>query len=458
MRKTSVFAVIVGSLLAAVGWGQGLPDQLNFGRSNTEGFHLYGATAYYAYSSYSILPRPVVTTQTSSSQYGAGTTLGWQHFRGKVNAAVRYSLNYNGIVQDSSFNRFNQSLVFDVNRAFGAKWSITLSGNAQDLSLSQSMFEPSTVGALSMSSGSFNDLSAAMSVGQFSSGQSAVMMGGSTTAFSPTLTVLLGSRVLSYGAHLNANYEHSSRLSFQFGSFAVGGKNRSDNYAGVVNNYVLPKTIGGTASVGISYSLSPRTNLGVGASQTYTRSDYQKATSTNAYASLGRKMSKNWFMTVNGGGSFTRNLDQPSGQAPNRQMTWGASLGYRTQSHTFIGRYARSGYDPFSAVLGSNSNYSAAWSWRPVRSNWSVHSNYNRNDTHNTGFTTFGGWHVRTGVSRTLSRQMTLLVEGSYLNSHSVYQANNNKVKVYAIRVSLGWTPGLMHRSSSAPVEDEEVK
>ena len=94
-------------------------------------------------------------------------------------------------------------------------------------------------------------------------------------------------------------------------------------------------------------------------------------------------MGKNWFLSVNAGGAFTQNLNQAVGAAPQQQMTWGGSLGYRTRSHTFVGRYLRSGYDATTAVLGTNTNMSAAWSWRPVRSSWGLHASYTRNETGN---------------------------------------------------------------------------
>ena len=457
MRKAFMFAVIVEALLVGAGWTQGLPDQLNFLNSNTEGFHFYGVSAFYAYSTYDFLPRPITTRVDTRSQYGAGGTVGWQHFRSKLGASVRYSANYDGTVQQSSLNRVNQALVLNLVRPIGVKWSVSLSFSGRDMSLSQTLFEPTSLGSISQSASSFNDLSAALSVGQFSSPQSAVMAGAAAGDLSPTTSALLGSRVLSYAAHLSANYDISSRLSFQIGSFAVGGQRRSGNVLGVSNNYIVPNTLGGTASLSMSYALSPRTTLGLGVGQNYTRSRYQQATSTSTSASLGRKMGKNWFLTGNLGGSFNQNLNQSLGSTPQRQMTGGGSIGYRTQTHTFLARYVRSGFDAITAVTGANTNYAGAWSWRRPRSSWGFHASYTRNQTSNTGFSNLYGWQTRGGISHTLSHQMTLLIDTSYLDSHAIFQTVTNTVKVHSVRVSVGWTPGLTRRPS-APAAEEEVK
>ena len=459
MRKSFVTAVIAASLLVSAGWGQGLPDELNFSRSNTEGFHIYGVSTFFAHSTYDFLPTPATAPINTRSQYGAGGTVGWQHFRSKLSAALRYSANYNGTIQNSVLNNLNQSLVLDLIRPIGTKWDISLSITGQELSLNQSIFDPTVLGSISQSSSTFDDLAAAMSVGQFSSSQSAVMLSGSSGTSSPTLNVLLGSRVLTYAAHASVGYEHSSRLRFQFGSFAIGGQHRSSNdTTGITNNYVMPRTLGGIATMSMSYSLSPRTNLGLGVGQNYTSSRYQRASSTDATVSIGRKMGKSWFLSVNGGGSFTENLQQAGGSAPMRQMLWGGSIGYRTRTFTLLALYNRSAYDAATAAIGTNTIYSGAWNWRHPRSNWGLYATYMRHDTTNTGFSSLWGWQARAGVSRALSGNLTLLIDGSYVRSRGVFLARENGVNVQAIRISLGWTPGLTRRSPAPTDEIENLK
>ena len=52
MRYSLVTVAVVMGLVAPAGRSQGLPDQLNFSRSDMEGFHLYGVSTYGGYSRY----------------------------------------------------------------------------------------------------------------------------------------------------------------------------------------------------------------------------------------------------------------------------------------------------------------------------------------------------------------------------------------------------------------------
>ena len=465
-------AVLVAGILATSGWSQGLPDQLNFSQSHSEGFHLYGVSTFFSGSTYNFLSSAgsqaasVPAGQTPNlqrAQYGAGATLGWQHFRSRsrLGISARYSGSYNGTTAaSSSFNSLNHSGVINIDRSFGEKWNLSISASGQDVSLSQSLFEPTFLGGISQSASSFDDLAASLSVGRFSSTQNGAILNGAG-AYSTTLGALLGSRILSYSLNSSVSYEASSRLRFQFGSFAIGGQRRVDNASeGIQNNYVVPKTLGGVASAAFSYSLSPRTDVGVSVAQTYSSSRYQKAYGTSATASFGRKMGKDWFVRAFGGSSFTEKADQSTGRPPAQQLVWGGSIGYKTHSNTFTGLYNRSGYDSASAALGTNTTYSGAWSWRHPRSGWGFNASYLRHETLNTGFSNLSGWQGNGGISHSLPGNLSLFIAGSYLRSQGTFvDSQTSTVNVRAIRVSLSWAPRVARTGSSAADEDPgEIK
>src|SRR6185369_13243080 len=102
------------------------------------------------------------------------------------------------------------------------------------------------------------------------------------------------------------------------------------------------RSIGGTAGVDMSYSLSTRTTLGVGVSQSYVTTSFQKSYATTASASTGRKMGEHWFVSVYGGMSFVESVQQAVGAPPSRQFVGGSSLGFRTYANTFVASYGRS--------------------------------------------------------------------------------------------------------------------
>src|SRR4029077_17058111 len=127
-------------------------------------------------------------------------------------------------------------------------------------------------------------------------------------------SLLLGDRVLSYSAQASLSYAHSSRLSFHFGSFSAGGQNRPGSQSRMAQqNYVMPRSLGGNAGVGMSYAVSPRTQLGVSLEENRQITRYLSSYSTIASASVGRKMGMHWFLSGHAGGSFTQVTQQVYG-------------------------------------------------------------------------------------------------------------------------------------------------
>jgi hypothetical protein len=143
--------------------------------------------------------------------------------------------------------------------------------------------------------------------------------------------------------------------------------------------------------------------------------------------------------------------------APARQLIWGGSIGYRTRASTFLASYNRSGYDSSAASVGTNTSYSGAWNWRHPRSAWGFHATYMRNETANTGFSNLSGWQGRLGVSRSLSNNLSVLLDGSYLSSRGTFLGVENGINVHAIRLSLGWTPRLSHTAPAPAEENEQI-
>lgn len=446
--------LIFSFALTTACWGQGAPDQLNFLGSNFEGFQFYGVSAFLNYASYQFPPPSAVANSPATSDwrsnYGVSGTVGWQRLRGKFNFAARYTGSYTGNVRASEYNRLGHSFNFTIARPLGRKWTLDITGSGRILSIEQYLFEPSFLGSLSQSQGSVSDLGAALS----NNPQTALQLGGANSGTSPTSALLLGSYLMTYAANASLNYQATSRLSFSFGSVAAGGQHLAGNSA-AASNYVTPHTLGGDAGVSMRYSLTPRTEIELGASGTYVTSKYQRAVSSGLYASISRKMSEHWFVRVNAGGSRSTILQQVAGTPPALQLTYGASTGYRTRATSIVATYSQSGSDQSSGVLGKNTNLQAAWSWRPPRSGWLVSASYGRNETSSTGFSTISGWRATANFSHSLPWNLVMSGGYSYLNSHGLYLGSASEVTVDGLRVSFGWTP-TRRRMTSVTSDPEE--
>lgn len=451
--------ILTTALLTAtsvsVGYGQAFPDQLNFMNSDKAGIHFYGVTGFLGYSSVSYPQRPDVLDR-SRGYYGVSTTVGWQHLRGRTTILARYSGSYQGDTRNSDFNSLDHWVSISITRPLGSKWNASLAGVGQDLSLTQYVFQSTSLGSLSQSSASFDDLAAAFSVGQFSSSQSAARLGVGPDLSSPSTAALLGNQILTYYARASLTYEHSSRLQFQFGSFALGGQHRRSNEVLDTNvpNYIIPRTLGGNAGVQMNYLVSPRTDIGVAVNQNYTTTTLQKAYATDATASFGRKMGAHWFLRLYGGGSFTERVEQSLGAPPMRQMIGGGSIGFRTYANVLVATYHRTGSDISSASIGTNTNITAAWHWQHPHKSWGLSSAYTRNETSNTGFSEVFGWRVSAGLTQRLKGNFLLTTNYSYLRSRGTYIASFQEVRLQSVRLSISWVPHLKDRT--LPIDANE--
>src|SRR5262245_43083624 len=270
MRRILIHGAIAAGLIVPLGYGQSLFDQASFRTMSLGGIHLYGVSVFSGYSTSAYpgglgqFPATNAGQLGSTVNYGGTATLGWQRHRDRSDFAVMYSGTYAGMSRYTDTNAFSQYLTLSVRRMLTPRWSLNFSATGSDLTTAQFLYQPSSVGLASQASAKFDDLAAAFSVGQFSSGQAASALTTAPALESPARSLLLGDRILSYSGRVSAVYSHSSRLFFDFGSFTaagrrlVGEKNREVN-----QNYVMPRTMGFDAGMGFTYQLSPRTQVGV---------------------------------------------------------------------------------------------------------------------------------------------------------------------------------------------------
>src|SRR5262249_9744306 len=161
------------------------------------------------------------------------------------------------------------------------------------------------------------------------------------------------------------------RLSISVAGFGAGGQSTFGQ-----NTYVIPRTMGAHVGAGITYALSPRTQINIGAFETRVTNPQQKAYTTDVTLGLGRKMGPHWFLAINGGGSYTNVIQNSYGTPATRQIIGNVSLGYRFRAQTLIGSYNRSSHDEFGVAAGANSFASGAWNWHRTASNWMVNVNF----------------------------------------------------------------------------------
>jgi hypothetical protein len=459
LRRTNVMAVIwmrglfvrvaIGTCMAAgVASAQSLLDQVNFRSVSVGGFRLYGVSVFSGYST-SAFPlgsgqlAPTGLEQLGGSvNYGASASFGWQHHRTATDFSLLYSATYSGVTRYSELNAPSQSLSASLSRQLTSKWTFTLTGTGQDTSQTEFLNQPTGFSVLSQLPATIDDLAAAFSVGQFSNSQIAAMFTGANMMASPARSLLLGNRVLSYSANTGLNYARSSRLSFHFAAVSAGGQSRRGGLDGTPREeYVLPRSIGMTAGMGMNYSLSSRTQVGLNVEGSRTINRYQKANTTNTTVSIGRRMGMRWFLSVHAGGSTTQTTQHVFAGPASRQIIGGGSLGFRTYTQTFAGSYERTSSSAYGFAVGTITTATGSWSWKRPGSRWSIFANAGQNQFRNTGFASISGWDAAGGISASMGARSSLSAQYVYYSTSGTYAGNLNNTAVHSIRVSLGWSP-----------------
>lgn len=454
MRKASGYVLIALTLAGSAARAQ--MNDVNFQGVTREGFHLYEISAF---SSYTSSAYPITTTNTLSPgaaqlgyniNYGVSGGVGWQYTRDKVTITVGYTGTYNQSENYSSLTSFGHSLRANASWKLTPKWGLTFSGSGQYETLAQYLFEPTGLATVNQTSSSFNDLAAAMGVGNFSSTQAAAQLGGiatgalagsGTSPISPSASLLIGIRLLTYAAQTSLNYQATERLSLFVSGVTAAGENRFPNANGTQQSYAIPHSIGLNGGLGVDYSLTPRTNVGFGVTESRISNVYQTAYTTQAMASIGRKMGTHWFLRGSGGGSYSSILQQQSGSPSQHQFIGSGSVGYQLAAQSFVAAYNRSSVETDGFAVGTNSTAGGSWMWRRRGSNWSLTAGISDLQLNNTGFVTLSGWTINGGAVVHLPANIAMNVSYAYSNSSGNYLGTTTKLTVNTVRLTLGWVP-----------------
>lgn len=432
---------VLGMLLAAsiTVRAQTWLDHVSFGSSDKSGLAIYGASIFSGFSRYD-QPIQSLGTGRNSVNYGATGSVGWQLNKAGVNGSALYSGTYGGVGKDLGLSSYGHTLSLGLTGKLTPRLTGTLSASGQDNSLLQYFYQPLGLAVLSALPRTFDDLAAALGVGNFSSAQIQAITTQQGTAFlvSPIRSGLLGNRIRSYGASGQLNYAYSQRISFTGGANISGGYRVGGPFA---ENFVTPRTISGNVGVSWSKPLSARTEIGLAVNGYAGQSRFQHYYGQSATGSFGRKMGTHWLLNLSGGATRTTFTQQLFPGARTLQGTAAGSLAFQFRAQTLIGQYNLSASDANNFAIGTSTSISGAWNWQRIGNPWGLFANYSRQKQSNTGFIGLNGYQGAAGTNVRLSREISASVQYVYVNSTSQYVNSANGFAGHSVRASLGWSP-----------------
>jgi len=445
----------LGLLLAALPvlvFGQDTPDNPPPGRSRriievqsvsvSSGYYTSGTPAGFELPTQSLFLGPTALV-SGSVTFGGSTS------SEKGGFTWNYSPSYFSTVysqdQRSNHGSFDHRAGVYWRRRLGNRWTAVASANGILASLEQLYFAPGLLTGVAALPTSFDDLAAATLAGKFTDAQLAALLTGSPLQASPEQAFPYGTRLMSAGANFGLSWAPSGRTTVAL--TLSGTRTQSVKGAGVTGLDIaaatpsLPQMTNATAALSWSYSMSPRTQFSVQATSSRTFSGIQQGYASSGNVSLGRTMSRRWFVQGRAGAGVLSYSRQQFAQPEAKQYLFGGTLGFKTSSHTFVGSYDRTLGDPYGLGSGTTGTASGAWNWVRPGSGWAASAAASYQQLNNPTFVNTGSWRLQGSVSRSLTRSIQLSWQYIYFQIPLGLTVGGQDQTEHGVLVSLSWKP-----------------
>ena len=403
-------------------------------------------TVYYSNG----LPETLGASQAGGTKLSSDLGLGgsivfdWAKFTERSTFSLNYTPSYTGRVRYSNLDALNHVFSLNTTRKLAPRWSWGVSAGGAYSSVEQSLFASNTLGNVLSVQSNFSDLAAGMLASKFTNNpQLGVVLTNAPLADSPIQNLLYGQRMFTASAQTSLSYSFSPRLSVNFGGGASRSQQVSDNQpSAAVASFEIPNTTSGSANFGISYSLSPITQVSGAVNTSRIASTQQDAYTTTATATLGRTLSRRWLMQIHSGIGVTNLVRQTLPLQPTKpRPVIGGNLVYKTFSQTFLGSFDRTVSDAYGLGATTTSTASAAWRWHHPGNFWWVESGFSWQLLRGGSFGGTTGLRTTASLNRALGSHIVLLTQYAYLNYSQELQASSSRFSQHAVRVAMVWTP-----------------
>lgn len=444
-------ALICRSAVAQGGLGE-KADPL---QGDINGIHLYSTSVYGGYfSSPQVSPGALTVVPLQSDVgYGASASLGWNYLHSGSGISVLYTPSYNGFSRYSNLNRFSHdfSLTMHNKRDPGRKWHTSFSTETSIATPTQFLFAPNALAQLADAPATFDELAQGVVAGRFTNDQIASLLTGATTPQSAAQVVLFGDYFLTAAVQGMVTYAPSSRLSIEFSASGMRLQSLPHGTADTGSGYLIPATWGGTGSVQIGYSLTPRTQVQVAVGTARMMSRVLDTYNSTSTVSLNRIMSRRWFVELHAGSAVLTPVRQTGNLDQKPHPIWGGGIGFKTESQTFMAQYSRVLSDPYGIGAVATSSATAAWSWRPHGSAWSELASASWQEMAGTTALLSNSWNGRVSLNRALTHQTGISIAYALLSNRGLMAKALPNRSMDAVVVSFYWIPGGEKQRDSTP-------
>ena len=399
------------------------------GENRRNGFDIYGVSGSIGYSSY---PGSFNITGTVPNVQGgytaqASTSLSYAVGGPRLRFGAQYIPSYSGAFYSTNLNSFNQSLAVELASKLSAKWAFSLNGTAEEANIDQFIFKQNGFSELVNGQGT---------PGQFSN---SIVDGSGAGLLGIPQTLVYGSKVLIFGASATMTFKPTTRLGFALNSgFTQSIARHGGNQSDVQTAFLIPRTTFEHASVGFTYSLSERDELGAKAEATETKSRLSDLRAYSYVGSYGRRLTGHLFANAQAGISNFSYAGHDAGHT----YIGTALVGFKNnRGQTWAITVSRKAGDLYGLTSSSSNSAFASWHYRKPGGKY--------------GFQAFGGeerlsggslgslsvFQASGGVMRSLGRLTTTSITYAFIGASKTQLLNYNGGSTHAVRLAVFWVP-----------------
>jgi hypothetical protein len=408
-----------------------------------QGLQIRELTAYGSYYSKGLFNggyQPAGAALRADVAAGGSGQLAWTEIGQRSTLLVTYTPSYSGRVRYSSLNALNHAFSLNASRKLAPRWSFAFSVRADVSTLDQFLFAPTQSSAVASLPLQFEDLATGVLAGRSPNVQFQSLLTSAPVVDSPARNLLYGNRMFTGAVQSSVAYSWSPRLSVTFGVSGGRTQHLSDDGAGAAGSgYLLLDTNSAAGSVALSYSVSPRMQIGGSAAVSRVVSSFADAYNGAAVAWIGRTLSPRWFLKLQGGLGITDAVVYNRATTHPQPVVSG-EIGYKAFSHTLLAAGDRTVSDSYGIGAMTTNSAGLTWRWKRPGSLWSLEASFSGQKLQGGTYQGTSGWRTVVGGGRALGSHSVLLAQYAHL-SYSATAGSVSDLAQSAVRISLLWNP-----------------
>lgn len=257
-----------------------------------------------------------------------------------------------------------------------------------------------------------------------------------------TRQLFYGDKVLEAGLHSTFSYSWSPRLRVSVSLGASRYQHLNDfSRAGLPpQSGIVRQTTTGDVGTGLSYSLSPRTNIGMNVDTSRSFSRLQQGFVTTSTFSVSRKMSPNWYLRGFTGVALVNVAGNLPGRGKQPQYVLGGSVGVEKRGHTFVLSPQRTITNTYG-VAYDTTEVRGSWSWQSQAHVWLLSSSVGYQRLADSVKSRVDARQGTFAVGRRLASQLVGQAQFTYLFYSGRVDLRPYDFSQRAVLFSLSWIP-----------------